>query len=87
VINVTGSFILGFAATYLAARSQWRPFLTIGFIGAYTTFSTFEYESARLESSWQALANLIGSVVAGYSAVWLGMKLAQWLAAHGLVRG
>ena len=87
VINVTGSFILGFVATLLSERllthPNWRPFINIGFVGAYTTFSTFEYETARLQSSWQAMGNLAGSVVAGYAAVWIGIRAAQWFAAHG----
>ncbi len=85
LINATGSLILGFVATLLAQRyltsPHWRPFVTIGFVGAYTTFSTFEYESAQLGSSWQALANLLGSVVVGYGCVWLGIRLAHWLIA------
>jgi len=80
VINATGSFILGLVATLLSERflhhPNWRPFVTIGFVGAYTTFSTFEYETAQLGSSWQAMGNLLGSVVVGYACVWLGIRLA-----------
>lgn len=80
VINATGSFILGLVATLLMERflqhPNWRPFVTIGFVGAYTTFSTFEYESVQLGLSWQALGNLLGSVVVGYACVWLGIRLA-----------
>jgi CrcB protein len=88
VINVSGSFLLGLVATLILNRvlvsENWRLFVTIGFVGAYTTFSTFEYESARLQSSWQALGNLLGSVVAGYAAVWLGIRLGQlWPGARG----
>lgn len=87
IINATGSLILGFVATLLAERllthPNIRPFLTIGFVGAYTTFSTFEYESAQLGSSWQAMGNLLGSVVVGYGCVWLGIHLAHFLVAHG----
>ncbi len=83
VINASGSLILGFVATLLAARflnhPGWRPFVTIGFVGAYTTFSTFEYETAQLQSSWQALGNLVGSVVVGYGCVWVGIALARLL--------
>lgn len=79
VINVTGSFVLGLLATLIAghvlSNPNWRLAVTIGFIGAYTTFSTFEYESALLGVSWPALGNLLGSVLAGYGAVRLGIWL------------
>ncbi len=81
VINVSGSFLLGLIGTLILGRvlvnPHWRLGVTVGFIGAYTTFSTFEYESARLGSSWKALANLGGSLVAGYGAVWLGIRLGE----------
>ena len=91
VINASGSFLLGLVNTLLAehviTNPNWRPLFTIGFVGAYTTFSTFEYETARLGSSWQAMGNLVGSVVAGYACVWLGIFLARWLTiAHGAAR-
>ncbi len=86
VINATGSLVLGLVATLLGERfltnPNIRPFLAIGFVGAYTTFSTFEYESFQLGSSWQALGNLMGSVLVGYGCVWLGARLA-----HVLVSG
>ena len=79
VINVTGSFVLGLLATLIAGQvltnPNWRLAVTIGFIGAYTTFSTFEYESVTLGLSWPALGNLFGSVAAGYGAVRLGIWL------------
>lgn len=92
VINVSGCFILGLVATLLAERvlnnPNWRPFMTIGFVGAYTTFSTYEYETAQLGSSWQAMANMAGSVIAGYGSVWLGIQLARWIAsAHPSTAG
>lgn len=81
VINITGSFLLGLISTLLAERvlvnPNWRPMVTIGFIGAYTTFSTFEYETAQLGSSLQAMWNLAGSVFTGYGAVILGIRLAH----------
>lgn len=81
VINITGSFVLGLLGTLLLNRilinPNWRLGVTIGFIGAYTTFSTFEYEFAKLGSSWAALGNLFGSVAVGYGAVWLGIRLGQ----------
>lgn len=83
LINSTGSLLLGFIGTLLAERilknTNIRPFITIGFIGAYTTFSTFEYESFQLGPSLQALANILGSVIVGYGCVWLGTRLAMLL--------
>ncbi|MGO8673622.1 MAG: fluoride efflux transporter CrcB [Capsulimonadaceae bacterium] len=92
VINITGSFIIGLVSTLVAERMlvspNWRPLVTIGFVGAYTTFSTFEYETVQLAASWRAFANLAGSVVSGYGAVLLGIRLGQWLslARHAVAR-
>ena len=84
IINVSGSFVLGFFATFAAERSAidplWRLMIATGFVGAYTTFSTFEYETQRLVhagSTWWAAANVIMSVAAGFAAVQLGMLLAR----------
>ncbi len=86
VINATGSLILGLVATLLAERfltnPHWRPLVTVGFVGAYTTFSTFEYESFQLGSSLMYLEYLVGSVLVGYGCVWAGARLAHWLIAH-----
>jgi CrcB protein len=85
VINATGSFLLGLVLTLLGTGVlrgfAWKPLFTIGFVGAYTTFSTFEYESAQLGSSWQALGNLLGSVIVGYGCVWLGIRLGHLITA------
>src|SRR5437660_5743255 len=52
VINVSGSFIIGFFLTLVTDRlnihPNWRLGVAVGFVGAYTTFSTFEYETFRL---------------------------------------
>jgi len=85
-INVSGSFILAFFAT-LALRfgwaESWRLFFAVGFVGAYTTFSTFEYESIQLVATggrWGITAiNLIGSVVVGFAAAYLGIVAARLL--------
>ena len=84
VINVTGSFILGFFLTLAQERVLIHPnvrlLFAVGFVGAYTTFSTFEYESMRLlqdgELLW-ALINLVGSVLTGSVAVLVGIILAS----------
>lgn len=86
VVNISGCAVMGAAATLLSERlvihPNWRFLVPIGFIGAYTTFSTFEYETFRavVEGSWMIGAvNVIGSVVAGYVALWLGVLLARAL--------
>lgn len=80
VVNMSGSFILGFLFTVMAEQlttASWlRAAVTIGFVGAYTTFSTLEYESYRLLENGAlglAAANILGSVVAGLLAVYLGI--------------
>ena len=85
VINVTGSFVLGFFLTAASERVHFSPHLrlavAVGFVGAYTTFSTFEYETLRLSEErglMLALLNVILSVVVGFAAVWGGMALAHW---------
>ena len=86
VINVSGSFLLGFFLVLIFERlllpSDWHFFFAIGFLGAYTTFSTFSYESgALLQDGYVllALANMVGSVVLGLVAVLIGAALARLL--------
>lgn len=84
VINLTGSLLLGFFLTMAMEIFTWgsgaRLFLAVGFLGAYTTFSTFSYETAMLlqEGSWllaavNALSNLLGCLAAAF----LGIALAR----------
>ena len=59
---------------------QWRLLLVVGFLGAYTTFSTFEYETGALlkDSEWLfAGLNVIGSVFMGFIALKLGEVIAK----------
>lgn len=88
LVNITGSFALGLVLPLLQAgffphsRSM-IFFFCIGFVGSYTTFSTFEYETHSLfdEGSWLlAMANVFGSLFVGLLAVHLGMVLSRrWL--------
>jgi len=87
-VNVTGCFALGFLLPLLQAglfsqSRQMNYLVCIGFIGAYTTFSTFEFETHALfnEGSWlPALFNIFASLLAGLLAVHFGVGLARrWL--------
>jgi CrcB protein len=80
LINVTASFLIGFVITVLAERTDWSPnwwyLIPIGFIGGYSTFSTFEYETFRVLQEGELLIsglNVALSVVVGFFAVWLGV--------------
>jgi fluoride exporter len=84
VINLTACIIIGFSLTYLGKRIElspaWRYFIPVGFIGAYSTFSTYEWETlATLRSGAFALATIyaFGSVFVGLAATWLGVVLAD----------
>jgi len=79
-INCTGSFLIGFVVTLLAERTHWNPIwrylIPIGFIGGYTTFSTFELETFRSFQDGELLMaglNVLLSVVVGFVSVWLGV--------------
>jgi CrcB protein len=84
VINITGSFIIGFFLTLATERVRIDPNIrlavVVGFVGAYTTFSTFEYETARLIEAREiivALLNVALSIILGFAAVWLGIIAAR----------
>ena len=79
-INVSGCFLIGLLITVLDARTNlnpvWRLVLPIGFVGAYTTFSTFEFETFQKATQGHigiALLNVGLSVLVGYVAVYLGV--------------
>ena len=81
LVNVSGSFIIGMLMTLVTERQPhpyWRLLLVVGFLGGYTTFSSFAWETLALVKEggrWLALVNAVGSVVFGYLAVWLGAVL------------
>jgi len=87
VINLSACLIIGFAMTFLSRRTDlsaaWRFLIPVGFIGAYSTFSTYEWETlSTLRSGAFFLAALyaVGSLFVGLIAVWLGSLLAELLA-------
>jgi CrcB protein len=86
VINISGAFLIGFLTVTLA---RWMPhpnlrlLVITGLLGGYTTFSTFENDLLILWERGESMlmaANLIGSVVLGFAAVWFGTTLARGLA-------
>jgi fluoride exporter len=87
VINISGSFLIGLIITLLTENSHWSPnwryLIPVGFIGAYTTFSTFEFETLRTFQDGQpgvAFLNVGLSVAAGFFAVWLGTVVGRAVA-------
>jgi CrcB protein len=81
-INVTGSFAIGFLTALMARsspHSTLRLLVMVGFLGGYTTFSTFAFESVTLWERGERILSLVymsGSVLAGCAAVILGAALA-----------
>ena len=87
IINCTASFLIGFVITVLAERADWSPnwryLIPIGFIGGYSTFSTFEYETFRVFQEGELLIaglNVVLSVVVGFVSVWLGVITGRTIA-------
>ncbi len=86
VINVSGAFVLGFFLTvgierfFPSSATALTLIFAVGFLGAYTTFSTFEYETLHLIRTGAllpAFGNALGSLIAGFAAVWLGEVVAR----------
>lgn len=80
IINMSGSFLIGLIVTLLAERTHWNAnllyLIPVGFIGAYTTFSTFELEAFRSVRGGDvllALLYVVLSVCFGFVAIWLGI--------------
>jgi CrcB protein len=83
LVNALGSLVLGFAmraSEALTVSPEVRGFVTVGFCGAFTTFSTLSYETVALlqDGQWgRAAAYALGSVVVGLAAVVAGMGMAN----------
>lgn len=85
-VNLFGCFLLGgvaqFGFHHLTIPPEWRIAITVGFFGAFTTFSSFSYETARMleDGAWSSAAFYLGlSIIGGLLAVGLGMRLADLL--------
>ena len=86
VINITACVIIGFSLTVLAKRADlnpaWRFLVPVGFIGAYSTFSTYEWETlSTIRTGAFLLAALyaVSSLILGLAAVWAGSAIAEIL--------
>ena len=84
VINISACVIIGFSLSYLGRRADlnpaWRYLIPVGFVGAYSTFSTYEWDTlSTLRSGAFFLAALyaVGSLVLGLIAVWGGSLLGE----------
>jgi CrcB protein len=84
VINITACLIIGFSLAFLGRRAElsaaWRFLIPIGFIGAYSTFSTFEWDTfSNLQTGAFFVAGLyvLLSLFLGLVAVWCGVLIAR----------
>jgi CrcB protein len=84
VVNVSGSFLLGWFLAYAHRRGMvsdaMRSAVAVGFIGAYTTFSTLMHDAAGQAGAGRlraAAINLIGSIALGLLAVWASAAIAR----------
>ena len=84
VVNLLGCFLLGGIAEYalghLTIPPEWRIGITVGFFGAFTTFSSFSWEAARLlqGGEWRrASIYVLTSLIGGLIAVFLGARIAD----------
>src|SRR5215210_1339376 len=85
IVNVSGSFLIGVILSFVGGGllpAGARPFIAIGILGGYTTFSTYSHETLQLiqDGEFGAIAlNALGQVVTGLVAVYLGVILGRAL--------
>ncbi len=82
LVNLIGCLFLGgvaqYALTHLTISPDWRTGITVGFFGAFTTFSSFAYEMARMleDGEWtRAGIYVLTSLVGGIVAIFVGMRI------------
>jgi CrcB protein len=82
VVNLTACLALGavgqYALQHIAFPPDWRQGITIGFFGAYSTFSTFSYETIKMleDGQWTRAATYLAvSIIGGLAAIWIGMRV------------
>ena len=85
-VNMAGCFLFGLvwslAEHRLTISSETRTIILVGFMGAFTTFSSFAFESAQLmrDAEWLlAGANIVGQNVCGVAFLFLGLALGRWI--------
>lgn len=90
IVNVTGSFILGFLLSLGTGRLQLSPetrlLLAVGFLGSFTTFSSYTVESLNLlrdNGIWHGLVNIAGHNLVGLLCALAGATFARWLESGG----
>ena len=86
VVNMAGCLLFGlvwaFAENHLSVSSQWRAVIFVGFFGAFTTFSSFAFETSQLMigSEWMwAVGNLVLQNVCGLMAVLAGLAVGRYI--------
>jgi fluoride exporter len=87
IINISGAFVIGLVLSFMAIRIElnplWRLFAVTGFLGGYTTFSSYAWEALALGSdgAWARFGlYVLGSNMVGLMGVWIGAKLGGALA-------
>jgi fluoride exporter len=85
-VNVIGSLLVGVVMTILThhgLHQNWRLFIVVGFLGGYTTFSSFEYEiytAMRGVDYRTAAIYVTASIVFGFAALWMGSEVTErWM--------